>query len=60
MDGWKETPFMNYHSKFNEVTRVFLNEQELEKLFNCLKLGSTFSDYPKNSEILIHFELKKY
>ncbi|HFK5574005.1 recombinase [Elizabethkingia anophelis] len=32
--GWLEKdPFMNYDSKFNEVTRVFLNEQELEKLF---------------------------
>ncbi|WP_317125957.1 site-specific integrase [Chryseobacterium bernardetii] len=24
---------MNYHSKFNEVTRMFLNEQEIEVLF---------------------------
>lgn len=32
--GWLEKdPFMNYDSKFDEVTRVFLNEQELEKLF---------------------------
>ncbi|WP_317126224.1 phage integrase SAM-like domain and Arm DNA-binding domain-containing protein, partial [Chryseobacterium pennae] len=28
--GWLEKdPFMNYDSKFDEVTRVFLNEQEL-------------------------------
>ena len=34
-NGWMEkNPFLNYHSNFNEVTRVFLNEQELEKLFN--------------------------
>jgi hypothetical protein len=26
-------PFMNYDSKFDEVTRVFLNEQESENLF---------------------------
>ncbi|WP_317127043.1 site-specific integrase [Chryseobacterium carnipullorum] len=26
-------PFMNYHSKFNEVTRMFLNEKEIEVLF---------------------------
>ncbi|PQA96978.1 recombinase [Chryseobacterium shigense] len=33
--GWMEKdPFLNYHSNFDEVTRVFLNEQELEKLFN--------------------------
>ncbi|KGO10468.1 site-specific integrase [Elizabethkingia bruuniana] len=31
---WLEKdPFMNYVSKFDEVTRVFLNDQELEKLF---------------------------
>lgn len=34
-NGWIERdPFINYHSKFNEVTRQFLNEQEIEKLFN--------------------------
>lgn len=34
-NGWMEKdPFLNYHSNFDEVTRVFLNEQELEKLFN--------------------------
>ncbi|UCA58535.1 site-specific integrase [Chryseobacterium rhizoplanae] len=27
-------PFLNYSSTFNEVTRTFLNEQEIEKLFN--------------------------
>ncbi|MCW3161330.1 site-specific integrase [Chryseobacterium oryctis] len=33
-NGWIERdPFVNYHSKFNEVTRQFLNEQEIEKLF---------------------------
>ena len=33
-NGWIERdPFINYHSKFNEVTRQFLNEQEIEKLF---------------------------
>lgn len=33
-NGWIEKdPFSNYHSKFNEVTRQFLNEQEIEKLF---------------------------
>ena len=26
-------PFMNNHSKFNEVTRMFLNEKEMEVLF---------------------------
>ncbi|AJW62569.1 Tyrosine recombinase XerC [Elizabethkingia miricola] len=32
--GWLEKdPFMNYDSKFDEVTRIFLNEQELERLF---------------------------
>ena len=25
---------MNYDSKFDEVTRIFLNEQELEKLLS--------------------------
>lgn len=34
-NGWIERdPFINYHSKFNEVTRQFLNEQEIEKLFS--------------------------
>ncbi|AZB01816.1 site-specific integrase [Chryseobacterium joostei] len=34
-NGWMEKdPFLNYHSNFDEVKRVFLNEQELEKLFN--------------------------
>ncbi|MFY1047566.1 site-specific integrase [Chryseobacterium sp. GP-SGM7] len=33
--GWIERdPFLNYSSSFNEVTRVFLNEQELELMFN--------------------------
>ena len=33
-NGWMERdPFMNYHSKFNEVTRMFLNEKEIEVLF---------------------------
>ena len=33
-NGWMERdPFMNYHSKFNEVTRMFLNEKEIEALF---------------------------
>lgn len=34
-NGWMERdPFLNYNSKFNEVIRVFLNEQELEKMLN--------------------------
>ncbi|WP_317225045.1 phage integrase SAM-like domain-containing protein [Chryseobacterium aahli] len=34
-NGWMErNPFLNYNSNCNEVTRVFLNEQELEKMFN--------------------------
>lgn len=33
--GWLEKdPYLNYHSKFNEVTRVFLNEKELQTLIN--------------------------
>lgn len=33
--GWiDKDPFLNYSSTFNEVTRVYLNEQEIEKLFN--------------------------
>lgn len=34
-NGWIDRdPFLNYSSTFNEVTRVFLNEEEIEKLFN--------------------------
>ena len=34
-NGWiNRDPFLNYSSSFNEVTRVFLNEQEIERLFN--------------------------
>lgn len=34
-NGWIERdPFLNYSSSFNEVSRVFLNEQELEVMFN--------------------------
>ena len=34
-NGWLDKdPFLNYQSKFNEVTRVFLNEEELESLTN--------------------------
>ncbi|WP_027379106.1 site-specific integrase [Chryseobacterium daeguense] len=34
-NGWIERdPFLNYSSSFNEVSRVFLNEQELEIMFN--------------------------
>lgn len=34
-NGWMERdPFLNYSSSFNEVSRVFLNEQELEIMFN--------------------------
>ena len=30
-NGWLDKdPYLNYQSKFNEVTRVFLNEDELE------------------------------
>lgn len=33
-NGWMEKdPFLNYHSKFDEVTREFLNEDEIEMLF---------------------------
>lgn len=33
--GWLDKdPFLNYSSTFNEVTRTFLNEQEIERLFN--------------------------
>ncbi|QBO59632.1 site-specific integrase [Chryseobacterium salivictor] len=33
-NGWMERdPFLNYHSKFDEVTREFLNEDEIEMLF---------------------------
>lgn len=32
-NGWIEKdPFLNYHSKFDEVTRVYLNEDELTRL----------------------------
>ncbi|QOW10177.1 site-specific integrase [Kaistella flava (ex Peng et al. 2021)] len=32
-NGWMERdPFLNYHSKFDEVTRMFLNEEEIEML----------------------------
>jgi hypothetical protein len=32
-NGWiNRDPFLNYSSSFNEVTRVFLNEQEIERL----------------------------
>lgn len=32
-NGWIEKdPFLNYHSKFEEVTRVYLNEDELTRL----------------------------
>ena len=32
-NGWLDKdPYLNYQSKFNEVTRVFLNEEELENL----------------------------
>ncbi len=34
-NGWLDKdPYLNYHSKFNEVTRVFLNEKELQKIAN--------------------------
>ncbi|NML71544.1 site-specific integrase [Chryseobacterium sp. RP-3-3] len=34
-NGWIEKdPFINYHSKFKEVTRVFLNELEIEAVFS--------------------------
>lgn len=34
-NGWlSRDPFLNYKSTFNEVTRTFLNEQEIERLFN--------------------------
>lgn len=34
-NGWLDKdPYLNYHSKFNEVTRVFLNENELQTLIN--------------------------
>ncbi|HCN12190.1 MAG TPA: recombinase [Chryseobacterium sp.] len=34
-NGWLEKdPYLNYHSKFNEVSRAFLNEKELESLMN--------------------------
>ena len=33
-NGWMERdPFMNYQSKYDEVTRMFLNEKEIEQLF---------------------------
>ena len=33
-NGWMEKdPFMNYQSKYDEVTRMFLNEKEIEALF---------------------------
>lgn len=33
-NGWLDKdPFLKYHSSYNEVTRVYLNEQELEKMF---------------------------
>lgn len=32
-NGWiDKEPYLNYTSKFNEVTRVFLNEEELQRL----------------------------
>lgn len=32
--GWIEKdPYLNYHSKFNEVTRMFLNEEEIDIVF---------------------------
>ena len=32
-NGWMERdPFLNYHSKFDEVTRMFLNDDEIEML----------------------------
>ncbi len=34
-NGWlNKDPYLNYNSKFNEVTRVFLNEKELQTLIN--------------------------
>lgn len=34
-NGWLDKdPYLNYISKFNEVTRVFLNEKELKTLIN--------------------------
>jgi len=34
-NGWiDKDPFLNYNSTFKEVTRVYLNEQEIESLFN--------------------------
>lgn len=34
-NGWLDKdPYLNYNSKFNEVTRVFLNEKELKTLIN--------------------------
>lgn len=33
--GWiDKNPYLNYDSTFNEVDRVFLNDEEIEKLFN--------------------------
>lgn len=33
--GWiDKDPYLNYDSTFNEVDRVFLNDEEIEKLFN--------------------------
>ncbi|ATN07287.1 MULTISPECIES: site-specific integrase [Weeksellaceae] len=34
-NGWiTKDPFLNYKSSFDEVTRTFLTEEEIEKLFN--------------------------
>lgn len=34
-NGWiDKDPYLNYNSKFNEVTRVFLNEEELQRIAN--------------------------
>ena len=34
-NGWiNKNPYLNYDSTFNQVDRVFLNDQEIEKLFN--------------------------
>ncbi|PZU77974.1 MAG: recombinase [Chryseobacterium sp.] len=33
-NGWIEKdPYLNYHSKFDEVTRMFLNEEEIDIVF---------------------------
>lgn len=34
-NGWLDKdPYLNYHSKFNEVSRAFLNEKEIESLIH--------------------------